>query len=693
MSVTKSHTRSMNPATMAFPTTALAGNQPGAESEQRTDASAGGGGGPLGPWLDPMRVLRATWYRFPRVAIGLGLCGLIGGTILGLSIHRTTYALTGSLQLLSADAPFLADRDTVAYRPPEIQPRELQTLLEQQFLYERLLPLANSSAEGVSKFRERFDINYGRDSGIFRVSFAKADTPRQAEIVLDGYFEIVLTTVRDLLKDRVRKDLDYYQRNVEDNERDLANLNSQLDSFRRKNGFIYLEQAVAERQSRVSRLEEAILAAKSRISELEINLSELPKMMASQAAVGSGNDFTLATTPEVALVQKRLEISRMQAVYTEQHPRLKAARQELAQLEIELTRQANDPKSNPQVAHLSDQLRMLQLQRPVQERQIIDLEEQLTAAKAELERMPALSAEFLVIDRKREQQEGLLRRLRSRREEIDIASNTAVNRLRVLDQPVASHAVTSPGWLKALLLGGVGCSLGTGAAGLWALGMGLRDRRLRTMSDCSLVLRAERVSRVPDPWKTAEDERQRWLQDLAGQILRQHRRFLIVPSLDQTFNVAILHSLAVQIGRSGLRVLVIAPGEMAKADDDGIAIEAPGVLASGITHVIHREHSLEEVAVHIADNVHWTDWGDVGELLERLPAGQLEAILGEEIEDFGEAQVLLAMPPDLDQTLLQRLSSMVEGLVVLTDPEDEIGDQLHDLVATCGKPVVMAVLR
>ncbi len=681
---TARQTRSINPSTMGIPapiTVAAGGEGSGAQVPATSS--------PLGPWLDPLRILRASWSFFPRLGFVLGLLGLAGAFTIGVVVNSTTYTLTGSLQLLSGDAPFLADRDTVAYRPPEIQPRELQTLLEQQFLYERLLPIAGAEGEGVARFRDRFAINYGRDSGIFRVSFAKADSPRQSEEVLDTFFQIVLTTVRDLLTARVQKDLDYYQRNIEDNERDLANLNSQLDAFRRKHGFIYLEQAVSERQARATRLEDALIAAKARITELEISMTEIPKMLAAAPTTDQG----LAATPEAALTQKRLEISRLQAVYTDLHPRLKAAREELGKLEEELLRQANDPKSNLQMQRMSDQLRLIQIQRPVLNRQIEELETQLAAAKAELERMPALSAEFMIIERKREQQEGLLRRLRSRREEIEIARNTAVNRLRILDQPVASNAVTTPVWLKALALGAGGLALGAGAAGAYALFRALGDRQLRTLSDCNLVLRPERLSRVPDPWRTAEDERMRWLQDLGGQILRRHRRFLVIPTLDPDFNTALLHSLAVQIGRSGLRVLVIAPGEMASADETGAPLEAPGAMASGITHVIHRQQSLDEVSVNVADNVHWTDWGDVHELLERLPSGHLESVLGEELEDFGESQVVLAMPPDLDQTLLQRLAAMSEAIVVLVDPNDDLGEELHDLVTTSTKPVAMVVLR
>jgi hypothetical protein len=307
--------------------------------------------------------------------------------------------------------------------------------------------------------------------------------------------------------------------------------------------------------------------------------------------------------------------------------------------------------------------------------------------------MPGLSAEYLAIDRKRDQQESLLRRLRSRHEEIEIARNSAVNRLRVLDQPVAAHAIATPGWLKALLLGALGAVAGCAFAGAWALGRGLLDRRLRTVADCALVLGAQRVSPVPPPWRVSDEVRQRWLQDLAGQVLRNHRRFLVVPTLDPAFNTALLHSLAVQIGRSGLRVLVIAPGELAPVDAEGRPVEATEAVAGGITHVVHSDHSLDEVAVQVADNVHWTDWGDVSELLERLPAGRLESVLAEEIEDFGEVHVLLILPPDLDQTLLQRLSALTQALVVFTDPQDEIGDELYDLVSTCGKPVAMAVLR
>ena len=128
------------------------------------------GARPLSPWLQPLRIGRLMLPRLRRWAPMLVGGGMLAGFLLGTVVFSTTWVLAAGLQLQQADTNFNAERDLQSYRPPDLNTREVQTLCDQQFIFERLMVLADPG-EKMWDFRRRFRIEFARDTGIFRVTF------------------------------------------------------------------------------------------------------------------------------------------------------------------------------------------------------------------------------------------------------------------------------------------------------------------------------------------------------------------------------------------------------------------------------------------------------------------------------------------------------------------------------------------
>ncbi|MBA3685998.1 MAG: hypothetical protein H0W72_12285, partial [Planctomycetes bacterium] len=331
----------------------------------------------MNPWLDPLRLARNFRDHVVFWAVTLGGAGLLLGALVGVIGFRTTYSLAASIQLVTAPTPFDAEQDSQTYRPPELQPRELQSIMEQQFIFERLLPMMETN-EGMHDFRERFAIDWTRDAGVFRVTFSGAPSPTRAEDVLDSYFQTVLLTARDLLSTRSQKDLDYFRQQVEEADRDLKLILSRLDEQRRQQGFVYLEQEVSAVQLRLSKQQDALQSARAKLSEVQFRVSELPKLIGNQPKEIEA-PFREQPAISKALVEKRTDVGRLAAVFTDDHPRLRQARSELVSLEheyetsLEALKQANK-EPNPFVIKLNDELSMATLQLPQVRREVADLE-------------------------------------------------------------------------------------------------------------------------------------------------------------------------------------------------------------------------------------------------------------------------------------------------------------------------------
>ena len=182
----------------------------------------------------------------------------------------------------------------------------------------------------------------------------------------------------------------------------------------------------------------------------------------------------------------------------------------------------------------------------------------------------------------------------------------------------------------------------------------------------------------------------RWLQDVCGHLSVERRRFLVLPDVNPELSAAVVMTLANQFSCSGLVTLVLGPvpeGTPRGSTDTG---ETGG--HSGVTQILTRRISLRDSAIELDKNLFLVPWGDLEELLTRLPTGEIEHGFARHLEDFGGFDILLLQPPEMNPALLQRLGSMAQGIIFVIDPDTSDGMRLRDAMTTTQLPVALAIL-
>lgn len=677
-----SETRSFSAATIGVRPVATAASPPGGGLASLAPEG-------VSPWLDPLRLARAFREHFLYWGVTLGGLCCVVGMLIGAAAFHTTFTLSASLQLATSTTPFDAARDTATYRPPELNAKEMQSLLEQQFIFERLLPMMDAG-EHLLDFRERFNIKLARDANVYTVTFRGAPSPERAEEILDSYFQIILSTAKEILLNRSQKDLDYFKGEVASADQQLQIVLSRLDDLRQQQGFVYLEQEIVLQQTKIAKVEDLLQDARTRLREATYQIEAIPLKLAE---IPREVEIPFRDPPAISnqLSALKSELRKLQTLYTEEHPQVKYTRDELTRLEAEYQQQLEETKKshtapNPLSQKLSEQLKLYELQKPQLEREVAELEAKLEGARTYLNRLPAIAANYQKLDEQRSNQVVLLDRMKARLAEIEIARSISLNTVRVLDPPNAGNAERSPRMVKTALLGLGGLAGGLSLAALLAGFLAIRDRRFRSLEDCVQILGAERVALLPHNDDEQFSEHRRWLQDICGHLSHQRRRFLFIPGPNRTVSNHLAAALANQFGCSGLTCLLLADLDLPSNSD-------PSEVGhrSGVTHIINRSASLHQSVRRISDQCLWLPWGDVSELLARLPSGEVERSLQNHLRSLGTFDILMIVPPIVDTVLLRRLGPLCDCLVPIIDPDETDGAELLGLVEAIAKPVAMGI--
>lgn len=633
------------------------------------------------PWRHPHRMLRLWRRHFRTWAILLGL--LLGaiGFLVAMRYASSSYRLTGTLQVLPPTTPVSVGTDQEPYRPPALAPEEMHSLFVQWSVFERLRPMSDRE-ETVLELRERIGVDYDRRAHLFTVTLDGAADPVKAEKMLHAYCQMVVVAAREQVLERIRQDEEYFRRNVREAEQELQAIERELADYRTRQGFIDVTQEIATRQERVDRVEARLHEARQRLADARHRVAELP------ALIDQLPDEIAAPPAELPAIDQRLvalreEVRRLAAIYTDRHPRLIAARQELAAFEREydeerrmLQRERLIP--NPLVQTLRKDLMMLELSLPQLEQEVRTWEGELEEARAALDELPAVSTRFMQLEQSRAKHERMLDRFKARLAEIEIARSLSTGQLQVLDPPNAAYAEERYKSLKVAVVTAGAVALGVALAAGVALLAAWGDGRLRSPFDCRLLLGAERVAVVPR--RRARKEAYRaWLQELSEHLTRRHRRILFLPGADPGYAAGLAAAVGRQLARSRLSTLLVGDPRMMGEGDTPL----------GLSQVVEGKVGARECTLELGEHLSLLPLGDLAVLLDVVPSGRVEEELARIAEGY---ECLLLAPPVAEDALLFRLSRAADAVVIVLDPDDNDGRRIAEDVDAMGHPVALAVL-
>ncbi|MBA3846672.1 MAG: hypothetical protein H0X45_08505, partial [Planctomycetes bacterium] len=566
----------------------------------------------IGGWYDPRRLIWALLPRLKRWPPILAAAGLMLGCAIGLMIAVSTWSLSATLRLVPAAQAMHVEESLDPYRVPDFHPAEVQSWFMRTSVFEKMQ--ANERDESVDDLKGMFTVDFDREASLFQASLSGATTADDAQLLLTLFSNLVIQEAQKQVRARINADDTYYRSKAADEQRRHELAKTRLIDFRKAKAFTDVENESALRNQRLADARQMLANAEARGEALRTRKEAVLALQAQTPAEIAGGR-SLRTPAELRREQLQAEERRLASVYTDINPQLVAVRAELAALDAPLTpEEVTRPDAmmpNPVAGMLDQQLTQIALDEPMVAKELEVARQRLAAAEQQLAELPPLASQFQRLAAESDASAALTRRLQARLAEIEIVHGLQGGQLQMSDAPNAAYARQRPKALKVALAGLAGAFVGFGIGCLIALGQVLVDPFLRNLTDLSLVLRAQRVERLPAPAPVIGEHRL-WLQRLSEHITGNAKSAVLIPSSDARASALVARALAEQIARSGLKTLLVA--------DAGLLGLAPG---KGLSHVLDRELHPEQALVELDQRLSLLAVGDLPRVLDQVPSGHV----------------------------------------------------------------------
>ncbi len=492
------------------------GNEPAASSGFPFGETGSAGGAAdrspsAGPNAPTSRSRRSVHLRRIREAFAKGWgYFLLGGVLAGLAgfmwgdfssrYEARAELIRNPLPELLADTNLVRLTGAAANAVPVLtslatSPESLQRVLERAAAATTADKLAGDLDLTASPGGETLLVRVVQDDSETAVRLARAMTE---EVVLTG---------KELQTSQVREAVNLTQERILLLERELNKIREEIGRFRFASGLLDLDRERATLAQRAMDLETAEGNLQSRLQGLEAQLKALSQSVAQSVAYQS---------PE--LLATRQELARSLAVYTEEHPKVKALRVTLAALEAEAS-QPRDPATTPLTGAgmplaVGDP-RSAKLSELQAEQSAADT--QLRAVRAQLEqcqtKLAAFSGDKSDVERLCAQYQPLKKNrdaLSARHKELQILEAGAASCYRVLVPASLRPGENGRHLRRGLGFGLLGAVMGVLLTGLVMTTFKLGQRRARTAADLEAATGLPILATLGDLSRLTTEQVQQW---------------------------------------------------------------------------------------------------------------------------------------------------------------------------------------
>ena len=450
-----------------------------------------------------IREALSIFYRRRLLATGIvlvTLAGVVVGNYLTYPVFESRVKVlverTGGPEL-----PF--SREQIAFKKSEITQTQCELLVSEPFLAETVRELGlDTRADPTGSLRDAFHAWVRRVLGLYgdakqavkrfaivRVFGGTYEAPKSGDPFREAVdrlrsrvaaeplpsTDMILLTVRDreaAMAARIATQLSkiYLTRDLDDQRaraREVYELiGVQVDAFKPKCDAAEAAVEAFEREHQARLLEE----------KTRTKIQEISSLQATHGQLLEDRESTLLTL--------NLELARLEETYSPNHPKVLAARSELAEA---VRRLRDEPGPASQTSKAPEK----------RDRSLNALVTRIEQAKQELAELTLLEGQYSRLLRKKEQEEELYLYLKKKREEAQIAEATRASGTRIIEPAVVSADPRYPRQRLNLLLGLVGGLL---AAGVVCAVLEYLDRSVRTPADVAQAAGVDVVWSIPD-WR------------------------------------------------------------------------------------------------------------------------------------------------------------------------------------------------
>jgi capsular exopolysaccharide synthesis family protein len=347
----------------------------------------------------------------------------------------------------------------------------------------RKLDETSDEAALVDAFIGRVNVAPITDSRLVDVQFTGTDPAFAAKAVnalVDTYvaqnLELKQQGTRDQL-DWLQGELSRQQEKVQDSDRALA-------EYRARENAMSLDDKNNVVQSRLNSLNDQYVKAKATRIEKESLYNQVKQMQASAAPDAIP---AVANSPQVQQVKLRIQKlqqdkANLSQRYGEKWPAVQQVNADLAdaqqQLHLEATRALESIKNEYETAKLQEQI----------------FSQNLDAAKNEVQDLSSKSISYNVMEREAKSNQAVYDALLQHEKELQIASNSHTNNVRVIDHAEVPKAPITPTGRRTWLLS---LAIGLVAAVAVAYGLDYMNDTIKTPEDVARHLKLPFLGLVP----------------------------------------------------------------------------------------------------------------------------------------------------------------------------------------------------
>jgi protein involved in polysaccharide export with SLBB domain/capsular polysaccharide biosynthesis protein len=496
-------------------------------AEETTQAAASG----LKLPFDPLRLIDAVVRRWWLM--------LLAGSVLAAGMFSVGYKRFETLH--TAKAQIVKQEAASAFRQSDsgeaFRPRDMTI--------PTFIKLMHNGAvvEGAAKRLEgRFDesvirsgliITPERNTDVVSISMTCDKSPEASLAILQAYTAEVLQLARDLQRGSATEMRQFLQEQIKRTEADLVKANEEILAYAKR------EQLIdADKQMDAWLGELGGFTLKYETLKLDHETLDL-------RIQGVENELSKVDTNAPRLDAARRQVAELAVRYTDEHPMMIEAREELAAIEAQLKnssapRADAPPKPGESAVAESLYLELVRLrsEKKVMQEQLGKLEVVRAELNDRLATLPRKAMEYASIKSKQQTLEASRDLLAGRQREAALFEEDAQGyfKLFAMDRP-QDVASVKPTQKLAMVTGG-GFAAGAGVVALLAITLTLLDSRIRTAGDLKRATGVPVIGFLPEDQRQLHESEEAW----AFRTWTRLQPMLIIPARGEATVCGLMHA-------------------------------------------------------------------------------------------------------------------------------------------------------
>jgi chain length determinant protein EpsF len=330
-------------------------------------------------------------------------------------------------------------------------------------------------------FQRNMDVEPSRESSVISLSYRSPD-PRFAAALANAYVQAYIETALELRVEPARQYASFFDTRAKEAREALEKAQARYSSFQKENGIFASDERLDIETARLTELSSQVTALQAIAAESGSRLLQAQGAQGDRLQEVLGNAIVGQLKADLNRAEARLQ--ELGTRLGEAHPQMVEARASVAEIRARLEAETRKVTGGVGVTNTINRQREQEIQRA------------LEVQRQKVLRMKAVRDEGLVLIRDIENAQRAFDAIQQRFVQTSLESQTTQSNVNLLTEALPPLEPSSPRVMLNTILAFVGgVLLAIGAA----LGLELRDRRVRNIDDAADALGLPVIGSLPKP--------------------------------------------------------------------------------------------------------------------------------------------------------------------------------------------------